>query len=76
MLNTLSDFALKILSIYSLTVFSNIARDLFKSIEDLSRSRTVQIGSTAERIIVLGSLRKKCLTRCQILRSKNYLYTV
>ena len=42
-------------------MFSNIARDLFKSIEDLSRSGNVQIGSTAERIIVLGGLRKKCL---------------
>ena len=31
--------------------------------------------SKAERIIVLGSVRKKYLTR-QILRSKDYLYTV
>ena len=36
----------------------------------------MQIGSKAEGIIVLGSLRKQYLTRCQILRSKDYLYTV
>ena len=35
----------------------------------------MQIGSKAEGIIVLGSLRKKFLTR-QILCSKDYLYTV
>ena len=41
-LNTLSDFALKIRSLYSLTksVFS-IVKDLFKSIEGLSRSGKV-----------------------------------
>ena len=36
----------------------------------------MQIGFKAEKIIVLGSLRKKYLTRDQILRSKDYLYTV
>ena len=36
----------------------------------------MQIGSKAERINVLGGLRKKYLTRCQILRSKDSLYTV
>ena len=48
-LNTLSDFALKIRSLNSLTksVFS-IVKDLFKSIEGLSRSGKVQIGSKAE----------------------------
>ena len=35
-----------------------------------------QVGSKAEGIIVLGGLRKKYLTRCQILRSKDYLYAV
>ena len=36
----------------------------------------MQLGSKAEKIIVLSGLRKKYLTRCQILRSKDYLYTV
>ena len=57
-------------------MFSSIVKELFKSIEGLSWSGNTEIGSTAERIIVLGGLRKKCLTRCQVLRSKNYLYTV
>ena len=57
-LNTLSDFALKIRSLYSLTkMFFCIVKDLFKSIEGLSRSGKVQIGSKAEPIIVLGGLR-------------------
>ena len=57
-LNTLSDFALKILSLYSLTksVFS-IAKDLFKSIEGLSRNGKVQIGSKVQGNVVLGCLR-------------------
>ena len=54
----------------------NIVKVLFKSIERLCRSAKTQIGSKAEGIIVLGSLRKKYLTRFQILRSKNYLYAV
>ena len=36
----------------------------------------MQIDSKAEGIIVLGGLRKKYLTHCQILRSKDYLYAV
>ena len=36
----------------------------------------MQIGFKPEKNIVLGSLRKKYLTRGQILRSKDYLYTV
>ena len=36
----------------------------------------MQIGPIADEIIVLGNLRKKFLTRCQILRSKDYLYAV
>ena len=51
-------------------------KDLFKSIEHLCRSGKTQVGSKAERIIVPGGLSKKYLTRCQILRSKDYLYTV
>ena len=50
-------------------------KDLFKSIERLRRSGKTQVGSKAEKNIVLGG-RKKYLTRCQILRSKDYLYTV
>ena len=57
-------------------MFSNIVKDLFKSIERLRRSKKIQVGSKAEGIIVLGGLRKKYLTSCQILRSKDYLYTV
>ena len=57
-------------------VFSNILKNLFKSLERLSRSRKIQVGTKAEGIIVLGGLRKKYLTRCQILRSKDYLYAV
>ena len=57
-------------------MFSNIVKDLFKSIERLRRSGKMQIGSKAEKIIVLGGVRKKYLTRCQILRSKDYLYAV
>ena len=51
-------------------------KNLFKSIERLCRSEKNQVGSKAEGIIVLGGLIKKYLTRCQILRSKDYLYTV
>ena len=51
-------------------------KDLFKSIERLCRSGITQVGSKAEEIIVLGGLRKKYWTRCQILRSKDYLYAV
>ena len=51
-------------------------KDIFKSIERLCRSGKTQISSKAERNIVLGGLSKKYLARCQILRSKDYLYTV
>ena len=34
------------------------------------------IDPKAEGILVVGGLRKKYLTRCQILRSKNCLYAV
>ena len=50
--------------------------DLIKSIQRQCRSGDIQIGSNAEGIIVLGSLRKKYSTRCQILRSKDYRYAV
>ena len=51
-------------------------KDLFKSIERLRRSGKIQVSSKAEGIIVLGDLRKKYLTCCQILRSKDCLYAV
>ena len=51
-------------------------KELLKSIERLCRSGEIQVGSKAELIIVLGRLSKKYLTRCRILRSKDYLYTV
>ena len=51
-------------------------KDLFKSIERLCRSGNTQVGSKAEKIFVLGGLSKRYLTRCQVLRSKDYLYTV
>ena len=57
-------------------VFPIIVKDLFKSVERLCRSGKTQLGSKAEGFIVPDSLRKKYLTRCQILRSKDYLYTV
>ena len=49
---------------------------LFKSIERLLRSGETQIGSEAEGIFALDGLRKKFLTRFQILRSKDCLYAV
>ena len=57
-------------------MFSNIGKILFKSIERVRRSGEMQIGSKVEKHFVLGGLRKKDLTRFQILRSKNYLYAV
>ena len=57
-------------------MFFNIVKDLFKSIAGLLRSGKVQIGSRGDRIVVLGGLRKKYLTRCQASPSKYYLYTV
>ena len=57
-------------------MISNAVKDLFNSIEGLSRSEKDQIGSKAEIMVILGDLRMKYLTRCQISRSKYYLYTV
>ena len=57
-------------------MFSNIVKVLFKSIERLRRMGKIQVNSEAEGIIVLDGLRKKYLTRCQILRSKDYQYAV
>ena len=57
-------------------MFSNIVKVLLKLIERLRSSGKIQVGFKAEEIIVRGGLRKKYLTRCQILRSKDYLYAV
>ena len=48
----------------------NLVKDLFKWIEGLGRSVTVQVQSEGERIFDLGGIRKKYLIRCQISRSK------
>ena len=53
----------------------NLVKDLFKWIEGLGRSVTVQVQSEGERIFDLGGIRKKYLIRCQISRSKT-LYIV
>ena len=70
----MSDFALKILSLYSLreSVF-DIVKESFKSFDDIRRSGKIKTSSNGERIFGLGSLTKKYLARCQILRSKYYL---
>ena len=57
-------------------VFFNIVKDSFKSCDVLRRSGKVQLSSIGKRIFVPGGLRKKYSERCQILRSKYYLYTV
>ena len=57
-------------------VFFSIRKNLFKSFELLRRREKIQTGSIQEGFAVLGGLRKKYLARCQILRSKYYLYTV
>ena len=57
-------------------MFFNIVKDLFKSIERLSRNGKIQMGPKAEGIIILGGLRKKYLTRCQISRSKYDIYSL
>ena len=55
---TLTDFALKILSLYSLikSVF-NIMKDLFKSFEVLRRGGKIQKGFPEEGFFVVGGLK-------------------
>ena len=48
----------------------NLDKDLFKWIEGLGRSGTVQVQSEGKRIFDLGGIRKKYWIRCQISRSK------
>ena len=50
----------------------NLVKDLFKWIEGLGWSVTVQVQSEGERIFDLGGIRKKYLIRCQISRSKTF----
>ena len=49
----------------------NLVKDLFKWIEGLGRSVTVQVQSDRERIFDLVGIQKKYSIRCQISRSKN-----
>ena len=71
LLDTLSNFALKTryLMFQQKSLF-NLVKDLFKWIEGLVRSLTVQVQSEGERIFGLGGIRKKYLISCQISRSK------
>ena len=70
-LDTLSNFALKTrYLIFQHKSLFNLVKDLFKWIESLERSFTVQVKSEGEWIFDLGGIRKKYLIRCQILRSK------
>ena len=50
----------------------NLVKDLFKWIEGLGRSVTVQVQSEGERFFDLGGIRKEYLIRCQISRSKTH----
>ena len=51
-------------------VVFNLVKDLFKWLEGLRRSVTVQVQSEGERSFDLGAIRKKYSIRCQIWRSK------
>ena len=51
-------------------VVFNLVKDLFKWLEGLRRSVTVQVQSERERIFDLGAIRKKYSISCQISRSK------
>ena len=48
----------------------SLVKDLFKWVEDLSRSVIILVSSEAEIISNIGDLRKKYLTRCQNSSSK------
>ena len=56
-------------------MFFSIRKDLFKPFEVLRRRGKNQTSSSQEGFFILGGLRKKYLARCQVLRSKYYLYT-
>ena len=73
-LNTLSNFELKKYSCaVSWKVIFSLVKDLFKWVEVLSRSVIILVGSETEIMFDKSHLRKKYLTRCQILSSKNTL---
>ena len=57
-------------------VFFNLVKDLFKLSEDWSRSVSILVSSESAGIFDLVGLRKKNSSRCQILRSKEFWYTV
>ena len=46
----------------------NLVKDLFKRIQGLGRSFTVQVHSDRERVFDLVGIQKKCSMRCQISR--------
>ena len=69
-LYTFSNFALKNSLVFQHKLLFNLVKDLFKWIEGLRRSVTVQVQSEGERIFELGAIRKKYSIRCQISRSK------
>ena len=73
-LNTLSIFELKKFSCaVSRKVIFSLVKDLFNSIGGESRGVKKLLRSEIEIIFVVGDLRKKYLTRCQISSSKNTL---
>ena len=69
-LNTLSNFELKILGSFMKVTF-RIVKDLFKWIEGPSRSVIILVVLEAEIKSNIGDLRKKYLTRCQF-RAQKY----
>ena len=60
----------------SRNVFFNLVKDFFKSNEGWSRSVSFLVGSEAEGFFRLGCLRGKYSCHCQLLRSKEWRYSV
>ena len=56
---------------FQIKLLFNLVKDLFKWIEGLGRSVTIQVQSEKEIIFDLGGIRKKHSIRCQISRSKS-----
>ena len=74
---SLSTFALKgCRCAVSRKVFFNLVKDLCKLNEGWSRSVSILVGSESAGFFDLGGLRKKYLSCCQILRSKEFRYAV
>ena len=63
-------------NVVSRKVFFNLVKDLFKLNEGWSRGVSILLSSESAGIFDLGGLRKKYSSRCQILRSKEFWYTV